>query len=122
MELYKLGEMEEKFAELIWENVPIRSGELTKLCEDAFSWKRTTTYTMLKRLCDRGLFINENGLVRACMSREDFKSIRGEQFLKENFEDSLPLFVASFARKRKLRKDEVLMLKKMIDEYEEEDS
>lgn len=122
MELYKLGEMEEKFAELIWENVPIRSGELTKLCEDAFSWKRTTTYTMLKRLCDRGLFVNENGLVTACMSREDFKGIRGEQFLKENFEDSLPLFVASFTRKRKLREDEVLMLKKLINEYEEDNS
>lgn len=122
MELWKLGEMEEKFAELIWEHVPIRSGELTKLCEDAFSWKRTTTYTMLKRLCDRGLFVNENGLVTARMSREDFKGIRGEQFLKKNFEDSLPLFVAAFARKRKLREDEILMLKKLIDEYEEDNS
>lgn len=120
MEPYKLGEMEERFAELIWEHAPVRSGELTRLCEQAFSWKRTTTYTMLKRLCDRGLFANENGMVTALMSREDFKSARGEQFIRENFEDSLPLFVAAFARKRKLREEEVRMLKELIDAYEEE--
>lgn len=120
MEPYKLGEMEERFAELIWERAPVRSGELTRLCEQAFSWKRTTTYTMLKRLCDRGLFANENGMVTALMSREDFKGARGEQFIRENFEDSLPLFVAAFARKRKLREEEVRMLKDLIDAYEEE--
>ena len=60
MEAYKLGEMEARFADLIWEHAPIRSGELTKLCEDKFDWKRTTTYTMLKRLCERGIFVNED--------------------------------------------------------------
>lgn len=119
---YKLGEMEENFAELIWEHVPVRSGELVRLCEDAFAWKRTTTYTMLKRLCERGLFANENGLVVTLMSREEFRGARGEQFLEENFEGSLPLFVASFVRRKKLKDEEVRMLKDLIDSYEEEQS
>ncbi len=120
MENYKLGEMEEKFAELIWDREPIRSGELARLCGEEFSWKRTTAYTMLKRLCDRGLFENKNGLVTARMSREDFQCARGEQFIKDNFEDSLPLFVAAFTRKRKLREDEIRMLKELIDGYGED--
>lgn len=78
------------------------------------------TDLMLKRLCDRGLFANDNGTVTARMSREDFKSARGEQFIKENYEDSLPVFVAAFARKRRLREDEIRELKKLIDEYEED--
>lgn len=117
---YKLGEMEEKLAELIWEHAPFRTGELVHLCTEAFSWKRTTTYTMLKRLCERGLFANENGMVIAHMSREEFQGGRGEQFLQENFEGSLPLFVASFVRRKKLKEEEIRMLKDLIDSYEEE--
>ena len=119
MEAYKLGEMEEKFAELIWEHAPIRSGELTKLCQKAFDWKRTTTYTMLKRLCERGLFANEDGLVVVRMKREDFQAVRGEQFIEENFEGSLPLFLAAFTRRKKLGEKEIQMLKELIDNYEE---
>lgn len=119
---YKLGEMEEKLAELIWEHAPLRSGELVSLCAGAFSWKRTTTYTMLKRLCERGLFSNEDGLVVTRMSREEFQGGRGEQFLQENFEGSLPLFVASFVRRKKLKEEEIRMLKDLIDSYEEEQS
>ena len=119
METYKLGEMEEKLAELIWEHAPLRSGEQVRLCEEAFSWKRTTTYTMLKRLCERGLFANEDGMVIAHRSREEFQGGRGEQFLQENFEGSLPLFVASFVRRKKLKDEEIRMLKDLIDSYEE---
>lgn len=122
METFKLGEMEEKFADLIWENEPVRSGDLINLCAEAFSWKRTTTYTMLKRLCERGLFVNENGTVTACMSREEFHGARGEQFLKENFDGSLPLFVASFVRRKKLKGEEIKMLKDLIDSYEEDEA
>lgn len=121
MEAYKLGEMEEKFAELIWEHAPVGSGELTKLCEQAFSWKRTTTYTMLKRLCERGLFSNENGTVVVCMSREEFQAGRGEQFIDEKFGGSLPLFLAAFSRRRKLGRQEIQELRKLIDAYEEEE-
>ena len=119
---YKLGEMEEKLAELIWKHAPLRSGELVRLCEGAFLWKRTTTYTMLKRLCERGLFANEDGLVVIRMNKEEFQGGRGEQFLQENFEGSLPLFVASFVRRKKLKDEEVRMLKDLIDSYEEERS
>ncbi len=120
MEPYKLGEMEEKFAELIWEEEPIASGELTKLCEKAFDWKRTTTYTMLKRLCQRGIFINEQGTVRALMSRAEFQGAQGEQFLEEHFEGSLPRFLAAFAGRKKLKSQEIAELKKLIETYEEE--
>lgn len=121
MEKYKLGEMEERFAELIWEREPIPSGELAKLCEAAFSWKRTTTYTMLKRLCDRGIFVNENGAVSARMSREEFQAAKGKQFIEENFEGSLPRFLVAFSKRNKLGKKEIAELKRLIDEYEEEE-
>lgn len=119
MQQYKLGEMEQKFADLIWEKAPIASGELVKLCGGVFNWKRTTTYTMLKRLCDRRLFANENGTVVVCMSKEEFQAARGEQFLEENFGGSLPIFLAAFSRRRKLSGREIAELKKMIEEYEE---
>lgn len=119
MEQYKLGEMEQRFAELIWEHAPIGSGELTRLCEKAFSWKRTTTYTMLKRLCDRKLFANESGTVVVLMSREEFQAAVGEQFINETFNGSLPGFLAAFTRKRKLSDKEISELKKLIDSHEE---
>ena len=84
------------------------------------SYKRTTTYTMLKRLCERGLFANEDGVVVVCMKREDFQAARGEKFIEENFEGSLPLFLAAFTRRKKLGEKEVQMLKEMIDNYEED--
>ena len=120
MEPYKLGEMEQRLAELIWEHVPLASGELTRLCETAFGWKRTTTYTMLKRLCQRGLFENDHGTVKALMSREEFEGARGEQFLEEHFDGSLPKFLAAFSRRKKLSGREVEELKKLIEAYEEE--
>ncbi|MDO4262035.1 MAG: BlaI/MecI/CopY family transcriptional regulator [Eubacteriales bacterium] len=119
MEPYKLGEMEQRFADLIWEKEPVRSGELVKLCQEAFAWKRTTTYTMLKRLCDRGIFVNEGGTVRACMSREEFGAGAGAQFLDEHFEGSLPRFLTAFSRRRSLSGREIAELKKLIEEYED---
>ena len=119
MEQYKLGEMEQKFAELIWEKAPVGTGELTKLCETAFQWKRTTTYTMLKRLCDRGIFANESGTVVVKISREEFQGAQGELFLQETFGGSLPRFLAAFSRRKKLSEKEIASLKKLIEEYEE---
>ena len=120
MQPYKLGEMEQKFADLIWENAPVASGELVKLSQKAFDWKRTTTYTMLKRLCQRNIFVNENGIVKACMTKEEFLAGMGGQFIEENFGGSLPVFLAAFSRRRKLSSREIAELKKMIEEYEEE--
>lgn len=119
METYKLGEMEERFAELIWKYAPISSGELTKLAEDAFGWKRTTTYTMLKRLCQRNIFENDHGMVKILMTKEEFDSAKGTQFVEENFEGSLPKFIAAFSRKNKLNKNEIEELKKLIESYKE---
>ena len=119
MEQYKLGEMEQKFADLIWEKEPISSGELTKLCEKEFQWKRTTTYTMLKRLCQRGIFQNVKGTVTALMSKTEFHAAQGEEFLNERFKGSLPQFLAAFTRRNKLTKKEIDEIQQLIDEYKE---
>lgn len=119
METYKLGEMEQKFADLIWESEPISSRELTQLCEKAFMWKRTTTYTMLKRLCERKIFENSSGTVRALMKREDFLGAQGEQFVDESFGGSLPQFLAAFTRRKKLSEKEIEEIRVLIDAHEE---
>lgn len=119
MEQYRLGEMEQKFADLIWENAPIASRALSELCATAFSWKRTTTYTMLKRLCDRKLFANQNGTVVALMSKDEFGALQGEQFLGEAFSGSLPQFFAAFTRRNRLSDKEIVELQHMIDEHRE---
>lgn len=119
MEAFKLGEMEMRLAELIWAHAPLKTAELVKLCEDAFVWKRTTTYTMLKRLCDRGIFVNNSGTVQTLMGREDFMSHQGAQFIEEHFEGSLPLFLTAFSRKNRLSRQDVEELKKLIDSYAE---
>ena len=120
MEQYKLGEMEQRFAELIWENEPISSRGLTELCEKEFGWKRTTTYTMLKRLCDRGIFQNEHSIVTSLMSQNEFKGAQGEHFIHEVFHGSLPQFLTAFTRRKKLSKKEVEEIQRLIDEYKEE--
>ena len=119
MEKYKLGEMEQKFADLIWENEPVSSRALTELCEKAFSWKRTTTYTMLKRLCERAIFQNESGTVTSLMSKSEFGAAQGEQFLTETFDGSLPRFLAAFTRRKKLSEKEIKEIQKLIDDHRE---
>ena len=120
MDPYRLGDMEQKFAVLIWEKAPVGSGELAKLCEKVFAWKRTTTYTMLKRLCDRKLFANNSGVVEVLMTREEFQAAQGEQFINDTFGGSLPRFLTAFSRRKKLGDREIAELKKLIDAYEEE--
>lgn len=120
MEQYKLGEMEQKFADMIWANEPVSSRTLTELCEKEFAWKRTTTYTMLKRLCERKLFENNNGTVTALMSKNEFGAAQGEQFLSEAFAGSLPQFLAAFTRRKKLNASEIEEIQQLIDGYKEE--
>lgn len=120
MEQYRLGEMEQKFADIIWSRAPISTGELTKLCGTEFEWKRTTTYTMLKRLCDRGIFENVSGIVEVRMSKEEFGAAQGEVLLEESFGGSLPGFLAAFSRRKKLSSKEIDELKQLIENYEEE--
>ena len=112
---YKLGEIEKKFARIIWNNEPLSSGELVKLCEQELNWKKSTTYTILKRLCERGLFINEKGVVRSLVSEEEFHANISEQFVEEVFSGSLPKFVAAFTKNRKLRDKDIEDLKRIIE-------
>lgn len=119
MEQYRLGEMETRFADTIWANEPVSSRKLTELCEESFSWKRTTTYTMLKRLCDRGIFENAGGTVSAKMSKQEFQDAQGEQFLNETFGGSLPKFLAAFSRRSKLTEREIGELQRLIDDHKE---
>ena len=119
MEEYKLGQMETKFAEMIWKLEPVASGELVKQCADAFGWKKSTTYTMLKRLCQRGLFQNSGGQVRALISQADYTALQSEQFVEDTFDGSLPRFLAAFTRRKKLSAEEIDELQKLIDDYQE---
>lgn len=119
MEQYKLGEMEQKFAALIWANAPLTSRMLTELCANAFDWKRTTTYTMLKRLCDRRIFENNKGTVGVLIAESEFRAMRGEEFLNNTFDGSLPQFFAAFTRRNKLSDKEIAELRQMIDEHKE---
>ena len=120
MEENKLGAMEMKFAELIWANAPIGSGALVRLCEEALGWKKSTTYTMLRRLCQRGIFKNENSTVTAVLSRADFDARQSEEFVEEKFDGSLPRFLAAFTSRKKLSDAEIDALQRLIDESRRE--
>ena len=113
----QLGVMEGRFAERIWQNAPISSGELIKICEAEFGWKKSTTYTMLRRLCEKGLFINHNGQVSAQMSQQDFQQAKSQQFVQENFNGSLPRFLVAFGGQKGLSQHEITELEHLIDSY-----
>ena len=115
----KLGAVEARFADLIWSHAPIRSGELVKLCETELQWKKPTTYTVLRRLCQRGIFQNEDGIVTARISREEFYAMQSERFVEETFSGSLPSFLAAFTRRRSLSAAEIQEIRRMIDSYGE---
>lgn len=121
MEQYKLGEKEKRLADIIWANAPMTTRKLTELCETAFAWKRTTTYTMLKRLCDRGLFKNDNGTVIVITTKEEFNMAQSQNFINETFGGSLPMFLTMFTKNKKLNKEDIDQLQRLIDSYKEED-
>lgn len=110
----KLGAAEGRFADLIWENEPLSSSLLAKLAEEEMGWKKSTSYTVLKRLCDRGIFANQKGTVRSLLSREEFYAARGEQFLREGFRGSLPAFLAAFSKRNKLSDQDIQELQELI--------
>ena len=117
---YKLGEIETIFADIIWDNEPIASGQLVKLCLKKLGWKKSTTYTVLKRLCDKGIFQNNKGTVTSLISKQEFYSVQSEKFVAETFSGSLPAFLTAFTARKNLTPEEVAHLKKMVAEYEEE--
>lgn len=116
---YRLGEVESVFADIIWSQEPLSSGQLAALALERLNWKRTTTYTVLKRLCDRGLFQNQGGTVTSLVSRDAFYAMQSQQFVNENFKGSLPAFLAAFGSSRKLSDSEIDELQKVIDAMRE---
>ena len=115
----QLGVVEAKYAEIIWEHEPVTSSELVKLTAIAFNWKRTTAHNVLRRLIDKGLFKNENGLVTAVISREEFYAKQSRQYVEDTFAGSLPAFIAAFTQHTKLTQEEADTIRKMIDQAEE---
>ena len=116
---YHLAETEAKFAELIWQHEPISSPELVKLCEQELHWKKSTTYTVLKKLCERGIFRNENTIVSSLIKKEQFFEGLSRQYVEESFSGSLPLFLTAFFGGKKLSAAEAEELKSYIDAYTE---
>ena len=116
---YTLGTVESRFADLVWEHAPLTTRELVKLCEKELNWKRTTTYTVLKKLGEHGLFRMENGMVTVLTEREDYYAAQSEKVVEENFEGSLPAFIAAFTKRNTLTEKEVNEIRRMIDAAEE---
>lgn len=114
MDESRLGAVESRFADLIWDNEPLTSGELVRLCGEQLAWKKSTTYTVLKKLCERGIFRNEGGMVTSVLTRQDFYARQSERFVEESFGGSLPAFLAAFTRRRQLSDAELEEIRAMI--------
>ena len=111
-----LGEIEERFANIIWDNEPIPSGKRVKLAEAELNWKKSTTYTVLRILCSKNIFENVNCVVLAMFSREEFRGLRSKRFLEDTFDGSLPQFLTAFSKQKKLTEEEIAALERFIDE------
>lgn len=119
MEEIKLAEIESRFVELIWQKEPIPSGDLVTLCEKELNWKKSTTYTVLRRLCQRGILQNEDAVVTSRIKKDEYMALRSEQVLEDSFEGSLPQFVAAFMSRKKLSRSQVEEIQRLIDNYSE---
>lgn len=119
MEEIQLGIIEAKYADMIWEHEPVSSSELVKMTAVEFNWKRTTAHNVLRRLIDKGLFQNENGIVTAVISRTEFYSMQSKKYVKDTFGGSLPSFIAAFIQNTKLTAEDAEMIHKMINQAEE---
>lgn len=119
MREYRLTEAESKFADIIWANEPIPSPDLVKLCEAELNWRKSTTYTMLKRLEIKEIFENRSGTVFALLTKDEFYAEQSKQFVQETFEGSLPRFLAAFTRDKKLNDKEIGELQRLINEHRE---
>lgn len=119
MTQYRLGEVESAFAALIWDNEPLTSSRLVELCGEKLDWKKSTTYTVLRRLCQKGIFQNEDGVVTARVSREEFAERQSREFVDQAFDGSLPKFLAAFTSRKKLSAEEVEQLQRLIEQNRE---
>ena len=120
MDELKLGVVESRFADIIWQNEPLHSRDLVKLCEAELHWKKPTTYTVLRKLCERGIFRNEDSIVTSVISRKDFYAMQSRRFVEETFDGSLPAFLAAFTARQELSAEEVTQIRRLIAAYGEE--
>jgi len=116
----QMGAAEARFADMIWESEPVTAAQLARRCAEEMQWKKTTSYTVLKRLCEKGLFQNENGTVTSLISREEFYARQSRKFVEDTFEGSLPAFIAAFTRSKRLTQEERAQIRAMIEHAEEE--
>lgn len=120
METPKIFESEYRFCLILWEHEPVNSTKLVELCKEKLGWSKATTYTVIRRLGERGVLVNENTMVRTLVSKEEAQASRVEEMMEETFQGNLPAFLAAFTRSKKLTRQEIDQLKAMIDSYEEE--
>ena len=113
-----LATVEHQFAEIIWAQAPLSTRELVRLCGEQLNWQRTTTYTVLRKLCDRGMFVNDNSTVKALITRDEYYAIQSEKLIEEAFGGSLPVFIAAFASRQNLSKEDVEKLQEMLAHFE----
>ena len=119
MESMRLGTIEARFADIVWEKAPLTTRELIAICEKEFNWKRTTTYTVLKKFCEREIFKTEDSVVTALVTREYYYTVQSEIFLNEAFSGSLPAFIAAFTSKNSLSSEELAQIRRMLESAEE---
>lgn len=119
MVVYIMTEAEGLLADLIWEKEPIGSGELVKLAAQHLEWKKSTTYTVLRKICENEIFVNQDSVVTSLINKEEYTRLKGERYLEENYNGSLPGFVAAFLKKQKLSKKEIEELEQLIEDYKE---
>ena len=117
MDTPKIYESEYRFCLILWANEPIKSKELVRLCQEQLGWKSTTTYTVIKRLSERGVLKNENTIVTSLVSKDEVQAAELDEFVEKTFEGSLPAFIAAFARNQKLSDKEIDAMQAMIDQY-----
>lgn len=117
METPKIFESEYRFCLILWEHEPIKSTELVKLCQEQLGWKSTTTYTVIKRLSERGVVKNENTIVTSLVSKEAVQAAEIEEMVEKTFEGSLPAFVAAFTKHRAISQEEIDAVQAMIDRF-----
>lgn len=116
----QMGAVEARFADIIWSNEPITAAQLAKKADEALKWKKTTSYTALKRLCDKGIFRNDGGVVTSVISRDEYQARQSQRFLEDTFDGSLPAFLAAFTRKGLISASELAQIRRMLDAYEQE--
>ena len=120
METPKIFESEYRFCLILWDNEPVSSGKLVQLAKEGLGWSKATTYTVIRRLGERGVLVNENAMVRSLVSKEQAQQSRVEEMVEQTFEGPMPAFIAAFSKTKKLTRQEVQQLKALIDSFEEE--